>query len=132
MRKIYLSGACKNVATDISTSWRNYVSTALGSEFNTFDPNKHYDYKDFLPASDKECRKLFLNHLRESDILLVNLDFSNISCGTNYEIGFAQALNKPIIGFGGREAYNWAKDACDVVLDNMLDACNYITSHYYK
>ena len=132
MRKIYLSGACRNVSQEISSSWRDYVSTALGSEFNTFNPNRHYDYASFLPASDKECRKLFLNHLRESDILLVNLDFSDSSCGTNYEIGFAQALNKPIIGFGKIEVYPWAKDACDVVLPSMLEAVNYITEHYWK
>lgn len=130
MKKIYLSGACKNVSSDISSSWRDYMEVALGSEFKLFNPNKHYDYKDYLPASDRECRKLFLNHLRESDILLVNLDFSNISCGTNYEIGYAQALNKPIIGFGGREAYNWAKDACDVVLKDMIEAVNYLSTHY--
>ena len=132
MRKVYLSGASKNVAEDISSSWREYVSVALGTDFNTFNPNKHYDYKEYLPASDKECRKLFLNHLRESDILLVNLDFSEISCGTNYEIGFAQALNKPIIGFGKIKVYPWARDACDIVLDDMVSAVNYITTHYWK
>lgn len=132
MKKIYLSGAIKNVSEDIGSTWREYVTAALGTDFNTFNPCKHYDYKKYLPANDKECRKLFLNHLRESDLLLVNLDFSNTSCGTNYEIGFAQALNKPIIGFGNVEAYNWAKDACDVVLDNMMDAVNYITTHYWK
>lgn len=132
MKKIYLSGAIKNVSEDISSTWREYVSVALGSDFETFNPHKHYDYKNYLPMNDKECRMLFLHHLRSSDIVLVNLDFSNTSCGTNYEIGFAQALNKPIIGFGKVEAYNWAKDACDVVLDNMMDAVNYITTHYWK
>ena len=132
MRKIYLSGATKNVPNDISSLWRDYVTAALGTEYIVFNPNKHYDYKDLLPASNRECRKLFLNHLRESDVLLVNLDFTNVSCGTNYELGFAQALNKPIIGFGKHEVYAWAKDACDVVLNDMGEAVNYITTHYWK
>lgn len=131
MRKIYLSGACKNVSKDISSTWRSYVEVALESMgIKSFNPNNHFDYKDKTPLNDKECRKLFLHYVRECDILLVNLDFSNVSCGTNYEIGYAQALNKPIIGFGSYEIYPWAADACDVVLETMADAVDYIATHY--
>lgn len=39
-----------------------------------------------------------LNNLKDSDIIIANLDGADVDSGTAWEIGYASSLNKPIIG----------------------------------
>lgn len=130
--KVYLSGAMKNVDSLISGVWRDYCTTMLEeiNGYEVFNPAKHYDYDKMKPETERACRKLYMNNLKMCDVVLVNLDFSDASCGTNYELGYANAIGLPIIGFGTTNIYSWAADVCDVALENMGDAVEYIITHY--
>lgn len=130
--KVYLSGAIKNVDANISDTWREICETMLHdmNSIDVFNPSKHYNYNDHHPESERACRKLYMNNLKKCDVVLVNLDFSEVSCGTNYELGYANALGLPIVGFGTSHIYSWAKDVCDVVLGDMIEAVEYIITHY--
>lgn len=128
--KVFLSGAIKHV-NDYGEAWRYAAEKSL-NEFGikVFSPNKYYNYDDKSSFTIKECRKLFFNHLRKSDVVLVNLNYSDSSVGTGMEISLANELKIPIIGFGNEEIYDWVIDCCDVVLDNLEDAIDYIKSMY--
>ena len=71
-----------------------------------------------LPDVDRSSggyKEVFL----KSDVVLVNLNYSDSSVGTGMEISLANELKIPIIGFGNEEIYDWVIDCCDVVLDNL-------------
>lgn len=127
MTKIYLSGASKNIA-DEGQGWRDKAEELLDCE--VFNPNKHYNYSTLVPSSDKACMSLFFYHLATSDIILVNLDDTDKSVGTGFELGFALSHSKQIIGFGNKNTYGWAVEACDYVADDLEAAAEYIRIHY--
>lgn len=128
MIKVYLSGASK-CEKDEGYEWRKAAEEYL-STYRIFNPNEHYNYSTLIPESNKECMRLFLHHLDDSQIVLVNLDNSNASVGTGIEIGYALANNKVIIGFGVKNIYGWIVEACDYVANTLAEAAEYITLHY--
>ena len=127
---VFLSGAIK-YTNDYGKTWRDIAEKDLiDYNMNVFSPSKYYNYKDKQDFTIKECRKLFLNHLRRSDIVLVNLNYSASSVGTGMEISLANELKIPIIGFGDINTYDWIVDCCDVVLKDVYEAVDYIKSMY--
>lgn len=128
--KVFLSGAIKHV-NDYGESWRYTAEETLkDNSIKVFSPNKFYNYNDKSSFTIKECRKLFFNQLRKSDIVLVNLNYSDSSVGTGMEISLANELKIPVVGFGNIETYDWIVDCCDVILNSLEEALDYIKSMY--
>ena len=127
---VFLSGAIK-FTDDYGKTWRNIAEKQLKDyDIKVFSPSNYYNYNNKQDFTIKECRKLFLNHLRKSDIVLVNLNYSSSSVGTGMEISLANELKIPIVGFGNLNTYEWIVDCCDVVLKDIYDAIDYIKSMY--
>ena len=128
--KVFLSGAIKHV-NDYGELWRYTAEEALkDNDIKVFSPNKFYNYNDKSSFTIKECRKLFFNQLRKADIVLVNLNYSDSSVGTGMEISLANELKIPVVGFGNIETYDWIVDCCDVILNSLEEALDYIKSMY--
>ena len=128
--KVFLSGAIKHI-NDYGESWRYTAEETLKDNgIRVFSPNKFYNYNDKSSFTIKECRKLFFNQLRKSDIVLVNLNYSDSSVGTGMEISLAHELKIPVVGFGNTETYDWIVDCCDVILNSLEEALDYIKSMY--
>lgn len=132
---VYLSGAIKEVDSMFQT-WRDESLIIEESGFypniNFIDPNSYFNYTDKLPKTDKQCIDLFMWLVDKSDILLVNLDYSEKSCGSMAEIEHAYCYGKPIVGFGSKPDtwYSWAKERVSVFFDTLEDAVEYIYYSY--
>lgn len=135
---VYLSGAVKRVSNEFQ-SWRNECIELTDEDFgiynliNCIDPTRYFNYsKNKTPKTEKQCLDLFMWQVEKSDVVLVNLDYSEVSPGTVAELEHAYCNGVPVIGFGKEEYtwYNWAKERCSVVFDNLTDALNYIDTSY--
>ena len=133
---IYLSGACKHTSYNFQSwrrSFKNYLEDYVFNDlFNVIDPMIHFDYDDNKPPTDKACHDLFFHLIDKSDVLIVNLDNSDLSPGTAMEVHHALVNNIPIIGFGNMKDtwYPWVKEECSVVLSSIHNAIEYVYEHY--
>ena len=135
--KVYLSGSAKNVEEDFQ-DWRTRCKAltynGYYTKINFIDPMIFFNYTNKQPKTDKQCLDLFMWLVKESDVLLVNLDYSNISIGVGMEIEHAYCRNIPIIAFGEKPEtwYNWIKERSSVVFDTLDQAIDYIDNTYVK
>ena len=133
--KIYLSGAELKVDDKFQT-WRDecfyYQMTGYYLNLEFINPIAHFNYTTRKPKTDKQCKDLFMWQIEKSDVLLVNLDKSDCSVGTGYEVEHANCFNIPIIGFGKNPdtLYSWTKENCSVVFDTLEEALDYISGSY--
>lgn len=139
--KIYLSGAIgcyEKSGSDYHKVWRKDVIDAFFgvSIDDCFDPTKFYSYND-SSYTEKEVMRYDLKQLKNSDIVLVNLDSIDMSIGTAQEIFYAYLLNIPIIGFIEDEEstyiHPWLKEEVDKIFvgENSKDeAIDYIKTYY--
>ena len=113
MYQVYLAGIIGNTTYKEATEWREYVSEQCKSLYGTdilikspmrFKDNLNsteklnFVYEDQLLASPKAIVTRDLNDIRNSDLILANLDSNIISIGTSMEIAIASELKIPIIG----------------------------------
>ena len=135
--KVYLSGSVKHVEEDFQ-SWRDRCQMLRMNGYYTnldfIDPNSYFNYTNKQPQTDKQCLDLFMWQVENCDVLLLNLDCSNISVGSMAEVEHAYCHNIPIIGFGSKSEtwYNWCKERCSVILKDLDEAIDYINNTYAK
>lgn len=133
--KVYLSGSVKLVEEDFQ-DWRRkcleFKPCGLYQGLNFVDPIAYFNYTNKLPKTDKQCIDLFTWQIEQCDLLLVNLDSSDISVGSAMEIEHAFCKNIPIIGFGKNPNtwYSWAKERASAIFDTLEAALDYITKSY--
>lgn len=132
---VYLSGAISNVSA-MFQDWRNkcleWSDNGLYTCLTFNDPNIYFNYTDKLPKTNKQCLDLFMWMIEQSDVLLVNLESSEFSCGTCMEIEHAYCRNIPIIAFGEYPGtwYSWAQERASIIFKTLEDAVEYINSSY--
>ena len=135
--KVYLSGSIKNVDNSFQ-SWRTRCSMLRQNGYYTnldfVDPNTYFNYTNKLPNTDKQCIDLFMWEIEKCDVLLLNLDYSNISIGTGQEVEHAFCHNIPIIAFGEKPEtwYSWTKERASALFDTLDDAIEYLNNTYLK
>lgn len=132
--KMYASGSEKN-APEGFTSWRDELKTILAwhdDKIKILDPMMHFNYTDKSPKTTRQCSNYFMWMIDKCDILLVNLDHSDVSVGTGCEVQHGFDTHKPIIGFGAKPDtwYEWTADKCDVIFDTIEKVIEYIIEHY--
>lgn len=131
--KVYLSGAIKKTSNEFQ-SWRDqcFDYNQYYNNLKFIDPNRYFNYTNKLPQTERQCLDLFMYQVEQSDILLVNLDHSCVSCGTLAEIEHAFCHNIPIIGFGKitDSWYKWASERCSVIFRELEMAISYISNSY--
>ena len=131
---IYASGSEKN-APEGFTSWRDELKTFLAwhnDKITFLDPMVHFNYTDKPSKTTRQCSNYFMWMIDRCDVLLVNLDHSDVSVGTGCEVQHGFDNRKPIIGFGVKPEtwYEWTADKCDIVFDTQEEAIEYIVEHY--
>lgn len=108
--KIYTAGKMSELTYREQMGWRNNVEKLLidssDEDLKFIHPPLYYSYEDPLHISEQEVMNWDLQHLRDCEIMIVNLDRIEESIGTIYEIATANILNQTghkfiyIIGFG--------------------------------
>lgn len=129
--QIYLAGACKGLTKEEANQWRGECQNwaTWHEDVYMYNPNDYFNYWDMIPLVDEECMKTFLAQLRQSDLVLVNLDQSAHSVGTGMEVAIAHELKIPVIGFtiNDKDVYEWTALMCDMVYDvDIVDMLNHI------
>jgi len=129
--QIYLAGACKGLTKEEANRWRGECQNwaTWHEDVYMYNPNDYFNYWDRHPLLDEECMKTFLAQLRQSDLVLVNLDQSAHSVGTGIEVAIAHELKIPVIGFtvNGKDVYEWTALMCDMVYNvDIVDMLNHI------
>jgi nucleoside 2-deoxyribosyltransferase len=104
------------------------------TKINFIDPISYFNYTNKKPKTDKQCLELFIWQIDKCDILLLNLDHSNKSCGSCMEVEHAHCNNIPIIAFGEKPEtwYNWAATRSTAILESLDLAIDYIYDNYVK
>ena len=135
--KVYLSGCTKHAEENFQ-SWRTHCKTLTLNGYYTkidfIDPISFFNYTNKQPKTDKQCLDLFMWLVEQSDVLLINLDYSDKSCGSCMEVEHAYCRNIPIIAFGEKPKtwYNWAETRSTAVFENLDQAIDYINNTYVK
>lgn len=135
--KIYLAGRVKGL-DDEGAGWREDITKQLEAiaEWNNksvsiFDPTKYFSYSDKRHKTVKQIKDYYMYQVREADIVVVNVDDSDVSIGTAQEVQHAVDNNVPVIGWGTKNVYPWITEVdCQVVFDTMSEATDYIRDYY--
>lgn len=110
MKSVYLAGPITGTTYNEATDWRgdarrklwdngiDGLSPMRGKEFLDTPEKIRQTYVDVLQGSSSWINTRDYNDVRRADAILVNfLGAGRVSIGTVLEIGFAKALNKPIV-----------------------------------
>lgn len=138
--KVYTCGAMKNKTTEEAMAWRNELENCLnmsGVVTSVFKPPKFYNYDNLKHQSEAEIKEFELAKLRESDVLVVELDGIESSVGSCMELGYANAMNDFgnkhifIIAYNntGKNVHPWVIDSCIRVEDSLEDIAYYIVNY---
>lgn len=142
--KIYAAGAMSGLSLDEMSEWRERVRGLLDKlvelkenpeyEIDFINPAKYYNTETNKHKTEKEARIWDLNHVKSSDIVIVNLEGLNTSIGTSIEIYEAYKSSIPVLAYGKDEIYKdvhpWLKDFITRVDSNEISLCNYIYDFY--
>ena len=128
---VYLSGSCKNVSVEERDSWRNYIEESLiDGDIKVFNPNKKFSYDKNDPGNSKLVMDYFLQFVDRSDVVVVNLNNSDLSVGTGMEVMRAVDKGKFIIGFGDTNVYDYIRDCCSVVFADIDEVVDFVKSYF--
>ena len=118
-----------------SNNWRVVAKDALENAESekrivAINPNDYYNFKDIKHLTEKEILRYDLNRVRNSNLILVNLNGDSI--GTAMELQHAYDFHVPIIGYCGDKklVHPWLEYTCDRICDNIFYAIDYIKNYY--
>ena len=139
--QIYLAGGCKH-ESDEGKGWREKVALIFNEHIESddykvviIDPTKYFTYADRKDSeTDRQIKCFYLDQIRHSRIVLVNLEGSDKSVGTGMEVQYAVDHNVAVIGFNGNKdgVYPWLLVDCQVIFPSMLQAIDYIKEYYIE
>lgn len=141
--KVYLAGPITGLSYDGACTWRDTVAAACSEEgVKAYSPMRAkealedvsdlsaWDYPDDGPLSSRAMVKRDLSDVRRADVLLVNLiGATRVSVGTMVEIGYAHALNIPIIVAmeeGNIHKHIFVTEIADLVCPTLDSAIDWI------
>ena len=146
MQNIYTAGAMETYAdTNKAEKWRNDVREFFdkySNDFKVINPTDYYMYGKNYHKSDIEVFRFDLRKVKNSDIVLVNLNDVRKSIGTCIEVYEAHKSDIPVIGFLDEELpveamieliHPWVYccvDRSETGKDSMNRACRYIKEYY--
>jgi nucleoside 2-deoxyribosyltransferase len=131
----YLAGQMTGISYEESNVWRETAKDWLESrecDYNVHacNPNEYYNFKSQSYVSNKEIIRFDLNKVRNSDLILVNLN--GFSLGTAMELQHAFDHKIPILGYkdDSEELHPWLEFVCDRVFNSLTGALEYIKNYY--
>lgn len=102
MKHVWLCGASEKVSFEDGNTWRKKCVKWFEDNskyFRAWNPNDFYNYNEQLHKSDFEIMRFCYNKVKESDVIMVNLNRIRQSVGSHMELAWAFEIRKPIIGF---------------------------------
>ena len=140
--KIYLAGQMSNLTYDQMNSWRVELKHMLlksaemsGVKIKVINPVDYYNFQNPRHKTEREVMDYDLNHVKSSDIVIVNLYGLNDSRGTGHEIYEAFRSGIPVLAFGNiyeyKNVHPWDKECITRVDWTKEELIEYITDFYF-
>ncbi len=132
--KCYLAGALSGLTTEQANTWRLKASQLLyetGYPIMVVNPVNFYNFDvDPTTYTEREVMDFDLYQVRDSDLILVNLDFPN-SIGTAIEMFYAHDILKiPVVSFGTMQNHPWIQCCVNKHCETLEEAVEYIQDFY--
>lgn len=137
-KQIYTAGKMGGLPPIEYKQWRDDLTHVLFDEFDSdrinltvINPNEFFGFEEKLHDNMLEIINWELNAVKNSDVVIVNLDFDN-STGTNIELYTAWQDNIPIIAYKpeGRKQHPWINEFVTREFDNWDKLINYVLDYY--
>ena len=103
---IYLAGRIGGLTKTEYDTWREVLRKKLeiaaeccNSIIQVINPADYFDFDNIEGHTDKEIMQFDLNMVRQSDIVIANINGINESIGTAIEVYEANRLNIPVIAY---------------------------------
>lgn len=140
---IYLAGRMGGLTKTEYNTWREVLRKKLeiaaeccNSIIQVINPADYFDFDNMEGHTDKEIMQFDLNMVRQSDIVIANVNGINESIGTSIEVYEAWKNNIPVIAYDERGDYNlihpWLKCCFTRVESCAMDMCEYIKDFYMR
>lgn len=145
--RIYTAGKMAGLSSYDQMEWRKRIEISVRhaadivgisqSEIKFIHPPMFYQYGKTYFQSEREVKDWDLNQVRNSDIVIVDLDTVETSTGTHYELGMVDAVNSFgnkhifVIGIGGENKvlHPWIEDTLHRREADYDDAADYIVNY---
>ena len=139
---IYLGGKMSGLSKDGYTRWRKELADALydesvlvGSNIQVINPASYFDFNNMDRHLEKEVMQFDLNMVRQSDIVIVNVDDVSSSIGTAIELYEANRLNIPVIAYTYSGVVNdsihpWIQECLSTVQMCKQELIDYVRDFY--
>ncbi len=142
--KIWLCGAMSGLNLEEMDSWR-VKAEMLFRELSTYtdyiqviNPIDYYNFElDPKTYEQKEVKEFDLYQVKNSNIILVNLNHINTSIGTAIELELASRIwNIPIVAFNEEnmencEIHPWIELVINKKCKSLEEAVEYINDYYF-
>lgn len=103
--KIYTAGKMFGLSFEEQMGWRKNIEQLIRQRTDVplrfVHPPLYFRYDKREHKSEREVKQWELSQVRDSDIVIVNLNGVNDSTGTHYELSMADAVNS----FGNKHIY---------------------------
>ena len=138
---IYLAGKMSGLNKNDYCKWRSELTDALidkaflvGSSIQIINPTDYFDFDDMDRHLEKEVMQFDLNMVRQSDIVIANVNGINESIGTAIELYEANRLDIPVIDYTEGDVNNnihpWIENCLSTVQMNRSELITYIIDFY--
>lgn len=134
---IYLSGECSTFGPNRGSRWQDKAISEL-YKIAKYDDIKfciinHGSFTiDDESITDRQIKAFLFNKIRQSDIVICNLENTERNPYVAQEIQYASSNHINIIGIKGNFACSWLTADCDAVFDTLEEAVTYIKEYYIK
>ena len=139
---IYLGGKMSGLSKNDYCKWRSELENVLsdranliGASIQIINPAKYFDFDNMDRHLEKEVMQFDLNMVRQSDVVIVNVNGVSSSIGTAIELYEANRLNIPVIAYteSGEvedDVHPWIESCFSTVQMNRYDLVDYICDFY--
>lgn len=137
--KVYTAGKMSGLSYDEQMGWRlelERLVRTISDNVLFIHPPRYYRYGDGMHKSEREAMVWDLSQIRDSDIVVVNLDNIDDSIGTHMELGFIEAVNQMsakhihLIGFGKPSVeHPWLNEVLLRREDTIEKAAAYVSAY---
>ena len=137
--KIYLAGKMSGLTFEEMNGWRAeatwLLNEVLESNIKVISPCLYYNFDmDSSTYTEKEVRDFDLYQVKTSNVILVNLNFSD-SVGTAIELHMAgNEWDVPVVAFRSksRKSHPWIDLSVTKMCESLEEAVQYIKDFYYS
>lgn len=138
---IYECGRMSGLSFEEMNNWRVSLKTAItqvaeniGINVRVINPVDYYNFREPKHQSELEPMKFDLARVKESDLIVVNLDGLKTSIGSIIECYEAWKNNIPVLAFGSKQDYEnlhpWVQCCITRHDKNYRECINYISDFY--